>query len=119
MPLKSTITVPSVIEGITQVNSNGDTIIAVPTVNLNSKGEFNHNLGEYGYQVTNNTTVVTGNFIGFTVLSTNATFTSITASNGVGLATVSLYQGFTLRADITAYQLTSGTVIFYKAPVHN
>lgn len=119
MALKSTITTPAVIEGVTQVNSNGNTIIAIPTVNLNPKGEFSYNLGEYGYQVTANTTAVIGNFIGFTVLSSNATFTSITASNGVGLATVSLYQGFTLRADITAYQLTSGTVIFYKAPVYS
>jgi hypothetical protein len=119
MALKSTITVPSVIEGVTQVNSNGDTIIANPVVVLNSKGEYSYNLGEYGYQVTSNTTAITGNFIGFTVLSSSAVFTSITAINGTDLATISLYQGFTLRADITAYQLTSGIVIFYKAPVYN
>lgn len=119
MSLKSTITAPPVVEEVTQVNSSGDTYIAVPTVNLNPKGEFSYNLGEFGYQVTSNTTAVTGNFIGFTVLSTTATFTSITASNSTGLSTVSLYQGFTLRADITAYQLASGTVIFYKAPVYS
>ena len=40
MSLKSTITAPPVIESVTQVNSSGDTYIAVPTVNLNPKGEL-------------------------------------------------------------------------------
>ena len=51
MALKSTITAPPVIEGVTQVNSNGDTIIANPVVLVDPQGEFtsitqiNNNLG--------------------------------------------------------------------------
>jgi hypothetical protein len=40
MGLKSTITTPAVIEGVTQVNSNGDTIIATPVILINENGEF-------------------------------------------------------------------------------
>ena len=40
MALKSTITAPPVVEGVTQVNSNGDTIIANPVVFVDSQGEF-------------------------------------------------------------------------------
>ena len=40
MALKSTVTVPPVIEGVTQVNSNGDTIIANPVVLVDPQGEF-------------------------------------------------------------------------------
>ena len=51
MALKSTITAPPVIEGVTQVNSEGDTIIANPVVLVDPQGEFtsitqiNDNLG--------------------------------------------------------------------------
>lgn len=40
MALKSTITAPPVIEGVTQVNSDGDTIIATPVVLIDKNGEF-------------------------------------------------------------------------------
>ena len=40
MALKSTITAPSVIEGVTQVNSDGDTYIATPVVLIDENGEF-------------------------------------------------------------------------------
>ena len=40
MSLKSTITAPPVIEGVTQVNSDGDTIIATPVVLIDKNGEF-------------------------------------------------------------------------------
>ena len=40
MALKSTITAPAVIDGVTQVNSNGDTIIAAPVVLIDQNGEF-------------------------------------------------------------------------------
>lgn len=40
MALKSTITTPAVVDGVTQVNSQGDTIIAVPVVLVNENGEF-------------------------------------------------------------------------------
>ena len=40
MALKSTITAPPVIEGVTQVNSDGDTYIATPVVLIDENGEF-------------------------------------------------------------------------------
>jgi hypothetical protein len=71
-------------------------------------------LGKFGVVITNNTSLVTGNFIGFKVLI-NAVFTSINFINSTGsLAGITINAGEEIAIPFTTYQLASGTIIAYK-----
>lgn len=72
--------------------------------------------GTYGATYESGTTAVTGNFGSITALE-NSVFSLLTASNWDGDATTSLPlpAGTTIYGKFTAFTLTSGKVVAYKA----
>lgn len=73
-------------------------------------------LGQRGFVYVGDTTATTGNFAAIQVVA-DAVFSSLTALNSTvgGLAGATLYAGTIIYGPFTAFTLTSGKVIAYKA----
>ena len=73
-------------------------------------------LGQRGFVYVADTTVTSGNFAAIQIIA-DAIFSSLTALNSTvgGLAGVTLTAGTIIYGPFTAFTLTSGKVIAYKA----
>jgi hypothetical protein len=72
-------------------------------------------VGEYGGRMTTTTAAVTGNFQAIQFI-TDGKFTSVsqTALTGEALTSVTFPAGFVVFAAVTAFQLSTGSVIAYS-----
>ena len=72
-------------------------------------------VGEYGGRMTTTTAAVTGNFQAIQFI-TEGKFTSVsqTALTGEALSSVTFPAGFVVFAAVTAFQLSTGSVIAYS-----
>lgn len=77
-------------------------------------------LGANGFKIITGTSVVSGNFSSFKIISSTV-ITGLTASNGniinsgSGINTVTFPANFNINGFYTAIQLTSGSVLAYNA----
>ena len=73
-------------------------------------------LGQRGFVFTDDTNVVDGNFAAIQIIA-DTVFSALTALNSTvgGLVGVTLSAGTIIYGPFTAYNLTSGKVIAYKA----